>query len=420
MAVVALLVSLTFTSCKGPAGTAGIDGKDANETCKQCHNPTMVDAKAVEFELSKHNTGVVAEEEAGNATCAPCHESAGFKYVCANNVSTVFTADPANAGSFLNPYAATSTTAFGAIDCYTCHNALHTTYTSADLSLTTTASVPLTMWGGAKTVNLTQDNSKSNLCVKCHQPRPLTNATTKNVLDYADLAAHPTDAVTTALLKLSYRTGTHYGTVGAVFAGMGGVEFTGTMAYTSSQHTTVASCQDCHMGTMAGAAGGHSFNAKGNFTGCNATGCHTTAFTDAGQMSTYFTTPRADIKTLLDALAAKLVENGVEILGRNGDATANLWYGLTTNNYDGYFNIYDPASNPNGGTYNTAMFKNPSPAGSWTQVQKDYNNTLPALTLTKGQLGAVINFDMCLREYSLGIHNYKYVKALLTNTIAIL
>jgi hypothetical protein len=32
-------------------------------------------------------------------------------------------------------------------------------------------------------------------------------------------------------------------------------------------------------------------------------------------------------------------------------------------------------------------------------------------------VGSMINFQMCLREYSLGIHNYKYTKALLQNSI---
>jgi hypothetical protein len=33
------------------------------------------------------------------------------------------------------------------------------------------------------------------------------------------------------------------------------------------------------------------------------------------------------------------------------------------------------------------------------------------------QTGAIINFQFCLREYSLGIHNTQYVKALLTNSV---
>jgi hypothetical protein len=32
-------------------------------------------------------------------------------------------------------------------------------------------------------------------------------------------------------------------------------------------------------------------------------------------------------------------------------------------------------------------------------------------------MGAMINFQMVLRDYSLGIHNYKYSEALLQNSI---
>ena len=65
------------------------------------------------------------------------------------------------------------------------------------------------------------------------------------------------------------------------------------------------------------------------------------------------------------------------------------------------------------------MFQAASTTG-WTQAQKDKNATLPKLTLTNAQMGAIINFQLCLRDYSLGIHNTKYTQALLKNTIAIL
>ena len=50
--------------------------------------------------------------------------------------------------------------------------------------------------------------------------------------------------------------------------------------------------------------------------------------------------------------------------------------------------------------------------------QKATNNAMPIFpSLTNGVMGAMINFQMCLREYSLGIHNTKYTKALLQNSI---
>jgi hypothetical protein len=418
----------------GANGTNGTNGVDAVATCKLCHNPSVVDSMAVQFQLSKHEFGIAAEEEAGSTTCGPCHLHKSFIYVCKNNTPATF-AKLGTDTTFTNLYYVANDAAYGKITCFTCHSSLHTTYGYSDMSsLTTTAAVPMTMWAGTQTINLTQDGGKSNLCVKCHQPRPFTKSNTgqdKNIIDYASLKNNPTDtfyspyrANSLNVLRPSYRTHTHYGTVGAAFAGKGGIEFAGTLTYTSSKHTTDVSCQDCHMAPMTGKAGGHSFVAKGNFKSC--TPCHPSV-TSTSQDAAYWATPRAEIKTLLNALAAKLKVNGVEIMNRNGNTNeavggVNLWAGLTTNNYDGYLNIYDPVTNPLMDTYNTTSFQfigTPS-ATTWTAAQIAKNATLPKLALTNAQMGAIINFQICLREYSLGIHNYKYVKALLTNSIAIL
>lgn len=425
----AICSGIALYSCEGPMGPAGKDGeagKDANETCKLCHNPSVVDAISSDFSVSKHSWGEASLGEAGNTSCAPCHESDGFKDVCANNTSVAFVADPANAGKYLNPYASSAGKSIGEITCNTCHDSLHVTYGMADFAhFTTTAAVPMTMWGGAETIDLTQDGGKSNLCVKCHQPRPFTNSNTdKNLLNYAGLASAPTAVFYDAaqsnslnVMKPGYRTHTHYGTVGAIFAGKGGVEFTGSVSYSNSSHTTLASCQDCHMAEKTGKAGGHTFYAKGNFNGCNVSGCHSSM----SATNTSFTADRTDIKNLLNLLAAKLKVGGVEILNRNPDASSNLWAGLTTNNYDGYLNIYDPINNPDGLTNNPGgTFKNPGSTTGWTSAQVTTNNGLPLITLTNAQMGAIINFQLCLREYSLGIHNYGYTKALLANSLAIL
>jgi len=418
-----------LTGAAGKDGANGKDGKDANETCKACHSPAKVELIAAQYEFSKHSFGAAAEEETGNLACAPCHESEGFKYVIKNNVPSTFSVTN---GVYANTYSATTSTAYGAIDCSTCHSSLHSTYGSSDLpALTTTAPVPMTFFAGLKTINLSQKGGESHLCIRCHQPRPFTrsNTTDKNVLDYASLKSNPTaifyDAAqsnTLNVLKPSYRTHTHYGTAGAVFAGMGGVEF-GT-GYTNSAHTTKASCQDCHMASVStstanGLSGGHSFVAKNNFNGCNTTDCHATNPISSSTTSKYWKQTRDDIKLQLDNLAAKLRISGVDILNRNGNAETNLWFGLTTNNYDGYLNIYDPVNNADGGTYNSTMFQNPSTSG-FTPAQIATNSALPKIILTNAQMGAIINFQLCLRDYSLGIHNTAYTKTLLVNSIAAL
>jgi len=410
----------------GAAGADGKDGKDANETCKICHSPSQVDLITTQFQLSKHNYGEAAFEEAGNTGCTPCHAGEAFKYVVKNNIPSTFVLN-ATTNRYENKYATVAAAAYGEIGCSTCHSSIHATYGSSDLpSLTTVAPVAMTMWGGTKTIDLKADGGKSNLCVKCHQPRPFVNALTTNVQDYVAIAADPAGIMydgtpespnTTDKVRPSYRMHTHYGTAGAVYAGMGGVEFAGTLPYTNSAHTTVASCVDCHMGAMNGRAGGHTFTAKGNLNTCNVTGCHSTAITATN--TTLWVNPRNEIKTLLNNLAAKLTIGGVDILNRSGDTEANLWIGLTTNNYDGYLNVFDPITNPTVQLYNTKSFKFVgTPPATWSQAQKDYNATLPTLTLTNAQFGALINFQLCLRDYSLGIHNFAYTKALLTNSIA--
>jgi hypothetical protein len=420
-----------LTGATGAAGTNGTNGKDANETCKVCHTSTKVDLISTQFEFSKHSYGEAAFEESGNVGCTPCHAQEAFKDIVARDVKPVFVLG--SNGKYSLQYNTLSTTAYGEIGCSTCHSSLHTTYGTADLAFTTVKPVPMVMWAGAKIIDLKADGGKSNLCVKCHQPRPFSNAITGNVLDYDALKtatgfAYDGDpAGKTNIIKPGYRTHSHYGGIGAIYAGMGGVEFAGTLPYTNSAHTQAASCTDCHMGTMAGRAGGHTFSALGKFDGCNVTGCHSTAITSAS--TTLWANPRAEIKGLLATLATKLSEGGVEILNRSNDPEANLWFGITAKNYDGYLNIFDPAlNNPNlpdqpyyanvTGPFQSTAPAPTAPNATWTQKDIDFNATLPKLTLTNAQYGAIINFQLCLRDYSLGIHNFAYTKALLTNSIA--
>jgi hypothetical protein len=415
--VLIFLAATMFTSCtkEGPAGM------DANQTCKQCHNPGGVDKKAKEFEFSKHSYGEAAFEEAGNTGCTPCHATDGFLYVCKNNVTSEYILNPSSAGKFMLGYATVAESAIGEFSCNLCHMNLHTAYDTTDYyPLTNVAAVKMVMWGGAKEINLTQKDGESNLCVKCHQPRPISTSTStsdgKNV-DYASLASTPAGifydpSSKTNKVTPSYRTHVHYGAVGAVYAGKGAVEFSGSLSYTSSAHATVATCQDCHMAEITNRAGGHTFMMRGttgalsssttwNFKGCNVSLCHSNAPIDAN--SAKFKDVRASIKTLLETLGSKLINGagGVELMHKNSDATTNAWAGITSKSYDGYWDIYDASTNPDG------VINNP-----------DGKNPIKALT--NAQMGAAINFQFCVREYSLGIHNTQYVKALLTNSIAAL
>ena len=62
--------------------------------------------------------------------------------------------------------------------------------------------------------------------------------------------------------------------------------------------------------------------------------------------------------------------------------------------------------------------ENPAPGSTWTQAQKGYNIALPVFPSLTNVVMGHDQFPVCLREYSLGIHNTKYTKALLTNTLS--
>ena len=190
-----VVAGFILASCEGPMGPAGQDGLpgvDANETCKECHNPTVVDLISTQFQLSKHHYGEAAFEEAGNTTCTPCHTQEAYRYVCKNNTPATFTLN-ASTGKYANDYVANAANTLGDISCFTCHSSLHKTYEGSDFSpLTWNKEVAMTMWKGTKTINLSQDGGLSNLCIKCHQPRPLaTSSTLSNgdVVDYNSLAS---------------------------------------------------------------------------------------------------------------------------------------------------------------------------------------------------------------------------------------
>lgn len=389
-------VAFILASCEGPQGSPG---KDANENCIKCHNPEKVTAKVTEFEHSLHFTGE-AFEEGTRSGCAPCHSHQGFTYVVKNNTPATFTL-PASATKYVNDYDMGTTNAVlpGKMNCFTCHSSLHTTYTEDNfMPLTTTAAVPMTMYGGAKTINFAK--TSSNLCAKCHQPRPITKSSDSNVIDYTVLVSNPNGTFNQA--SLSYRTGIHYGAQGAMVAGVGGIEF-GT-GYSNSAHTTNASCASCHMASPSFLSGGHSFSVYDeygatisassggpkpyNFNGCNVSGCHTSM----SYTSTTFTNVVADIQTKVDQLAAK-----INAIGAGHDL---LQKDPTDNKYHGYLDFYDATSNP------TGYWKNPNLG----------NVSFP--TITNAQFGAIINFQLVVRGGGLGIHNYTYIKKLLENTLA--
>lgn len=211
---------------QGPAGANGADGKDASLSCTACHGNDDVDFIMAQYDLSRHNKGIVYEEEAGRIACGACHSGDGFAE------SVALGQDDAK------------TKATTKINCQTCHP-IHEKFTTEDFALRVQGPIKLRHTGAEF------DFKNGNTCARCHQARA-----------YAEIT---TDTYTPAKAgSASYsRFGPHYGTPANVFAMKGLYEIPGTEEYPKTNvHGNLAKgCVSCHMGSNATnpAVGGHSF-----------------------------------------------------------------------------------------------------------------------------------------------------------------
>lgn len=204
----------------------------------------------------------------------------------------------------------------------------------------------------------TFDYGISNLCAKCHQSR----------------AASPYPEMGTGTTEFpegtSYRWGPHHGPQSNLFAGVGksGAYEVGGKAYENSWHTNnfENACNTCHMAAVPYGgpnAGGHTFamsyvfhgSTEFNESGC--TECHDDAITKIENV-------QEEIEGLLTQLKALLEANGI----------------MDTIAHPGYLNVP--------GTYANEL------------------------------AGAFYNYKFIEEDRSLGVHNYKYAKELLENSIA--
>jgi len=174
----------------------------------------------------------------------------------------------------------------------------------------------------------------------------------------------PTVGSTDTYTVTSSRYGTHHGPMSNMLGGFSGFEVPGSLPYSNSPHTTVPdACVTCHLGTYDAEAmlGGH--NMKANIAS-NCVSCHPDG------IETEVETMQTEITGLLDQLATKLDEKGIR------NPTSDLLAG------------------DNGGN---ASSSNPA-------------------NLSAVELGAWYNYKFVQEDRSLGVHNYKYAKALLTNS----
>ncbi len=163
----------------------------------------------------------------------------------------------------------------------------------------------------------------------------------------------------------SFRYGPHHGPMSNMLAGIGGYRVPGSITYQNHSHTGVPDgCISCHMGTFNAEemAGGH--NMKANIAD-NCLACHPDGIeTETEEMMT-------EINGLLEQLGTILADQGI----RNPDT--------------------DYLAGDNGGN---ASSSNPA-------------------NLSADELGCWYNYKFVQEDRSGGVHNYKYAKALLTNSI---
>jgi nitrate/TMAO reductase-like tetraheme cytochrome c subunit len=158
--------------------------------------------------------------------------------------------------------------------------------------------------------------------------------------------------------------GPHYGTQGAMFAGTAGYEV-GT-GYDNSFHAKNIenSCVDCHMAEAYGIqAGGHQMGMTYEYHGSEAiyqAGC-TDCHTDASALETKIENTDIEISGLIDSLETILIAQGY--------------------------------------------------------LDANSHRIVPG-TYTNDEAGAVYNYIFVAKDHSSGIHNYKYAKKLLENSIA--
>ncbi|MEZ4958953.1 MAG: hypothetical protein R2830_03985 [Saprospiraceae bacterium] len=162
------------------------------------------------------------------------------------------------------------------------------------------------------------------------------------------------------------RYGPHHGAQGMMFNGKGGYEV-GT-GYSNSAHTQFVenACVTCHMATAkAAVAGGHTFNVSTGeeFADINTAAC-VACHTNLGELETTVDDVRADIDNLVVELETKLVDRGLL------NPTTKL--AIPNQDFEGH------------------------------------------------EAGALWNYQYVQEDKSRGIHNYKYAKKLLENSIAAL
>jgi hypothetical protein len=293
---------MTIVGCEGPAGPKGdigdqgagvlaLEGFAPDIKCGTCHTPGQdtthfVAGRKYQWAQSKHAKG--GDSERNSASCSGCHTTEGFV-------------------QRMNGQAVTDQYIPSPPGCFACHSP----HARGDFSLR--KATPVTIGSNIAGVpDATFDYGAGNLCVQCHQTRPMTPKMDAN-------APGDSIAITTS------RWYSHYGIQGQMLMGDGGFKFpgytyTGNGSHTGSTTVKQEGCPTCHMAEQVyppnlgtGKGGGHTMNigfegegAGESFvlTGCKQSGCHASSITSPDYKGVQ-TAVQANLDTLFTLLAAR-------------------------------------------------------------------------------------------------------------------
>ncbi|HEY8074403.1 MAG TPA: hypothetical protein VIF62_09840 [Labilithrix sp.] len=369
----------------GPQGApaAGVDGGLPTGCLSPCHGFSgIVEQWKTSTHYATYITNLGDDEAASWTTpgspCGNCHANDAVERRMASEVGTTGGTVTnllngelgyKNAGGLLAEATYTGSAKVAQVGCTTCHSVDPTTDPHRTGLAYTPGSFPLRAKTGADddvfieksavvgTISGTAVGKlgPANACVMCHRSR-------KDVTNY----------ITASNKITSPNWGPHEGPQTDVYSGQGGYQFTG-QTYGQSTHQQKLTCVDCHMPDVAanGGAPNHSFYPQ--LSACLS--CH------AGATSFDIDGGQGYVKAALKELEGALDDQG--LLTR---ATAAPYPPLGTARGDGNFDL-------------------------------DKTNPTGTPTLTADQAGALYNFIIVARGGALGVHNPKYAKQLVYDSI---
>lgn len=240
-------------------------------------------------------------------------------------------------------------------ECKTCHT-IHETFEETNFASILRLADPISFIFDTTVI---ADFGNSNLCANCHQQR----------------RAEPNAASPGTTFEItSSHYGPHYGVQSNVLYGVGLAEIAGSMSYQTagSGIHMAGKCTGCHMATYGNGQGGHTWNPA--LDACNS--CHGASETnfDYGGVQT-------TVQVQLDEIRDTLLARGV-IEFESGD----------------YYELNEE----------TGVIELVTAAGGYHPVEGTY---------PMGDVQAFFNWKGLKDDRSLGVHNPKYVKAILTNTL---